>query len=141
MIRPILAGALCLTTGIAFAETPRQECLGRLTFDVPEAMEWATFNADYTNRVSKGGGHGFSLKVGAKGDSGWYDFNGVVIRVSDIVERSEFEGAVRYQKGTGKLYQQTLRENIESDKRRLARLPDMGYGPEDIAKLERKGLS
>uniref|UniRef100_UPI0003B71533 T6SS immunity protein Tli4 family protein n=1 Tax=Halopseudomonas pelagia TaxID=553151 RepID=UPI0003B71533 len=138
MIKPILASALCLATSVVFAEQPRQECLGRLTFDVLEEMEWATFHADYTHRVSKGGGHGFSLKVGAKGDLGWYDFNGVVIRVSDIVERSEFEGAVRYHMGTGRLYQETLHKNIEIDKRRLAKLPDMGYGPEVLEKLQQE---
>jgi hypothetical protein len=135
MTRSFFAGALCLATSLTFAEAPRQECLGRLTFDVPEEMDWATYDAERTFRISTGGGHNFTSKVTAKGDSGWYDFNGLLIRVSDIVERSEFERAVRHQKGTGKLYQETLLKNIESDKRRLARLPEMGYGPEVVEKL------
>lgn len=138
MIKPFFAGILCVATGLAFAEVPRQECLGRLIFDVPEQMEWATYDAERTFRISTGGGHNFTSKVTAKGDSGWYDFNGLLIRVSDIVGRSEFERAVRHQKGTGKLYQETLLKNIESDKRRLARLPEMGYGPEVVEKLEQQ---
>ncbi|WP_152486877.1 T6SS immunity protein Tli4 family protein, partial [Halopseudomonas pelagia] len=109
-----------------------------MTLDVPEEVEWATYDAERTFRISTGGGHNFTSAVAAKGDSGWYDFNGLVIRVSDIVERSEFEGAVRYQKGTGELYKKTLLENVETDKRRLAKLPEMGYGPEVLAKLEQK---
>lgn len=133
MTKTFFAGILCVATGLAFAEGPRRECLGRLTFEVPEEMEWATFHADYTHRISEGGGHGFSLKVGAKGDSGWYDFNGLLIRVSDIVERSEFEGAVRYHKGTGQLYQQQLEKDLESHKRLLVQFQTGDY-PESLVK-------
>ncbi|MEZ2746936.1 hypothetical protein ACBQ16_17280, partial [Halopseudomonas bauzanensis] len=136
MIRFIFAVILCLPSGFTAAESPRQECLGRLTFDVPEEMEWATYDAERTFRISSGGGHNFTSKVTAKGDLVSYDFKGVVIRVSDIVDRSEFESAVGYQKGTGRRYQKTLRENIETDKRRLAELPEMGYGPEVLAEVE-----
>ena len=136
MIRLIFAVILCLPSGFTAAESPRQECLGRLTFDVPEEMEWATFHADYIHRVSDGGGHGFGLKVGAKGDLASYDFNGLVIHVSDVVERSEFEAAVGYQKGTGMRYQKQLQERLETNKRRLAKLPGMGYGPEELVELE-----
>ncbi|WP_339650272.1 T6SS immunity protein Tli4 family protein [Halopseudomonas pelagia] len=127
MIKPILASALCLATSVVFAGQPRQECLGRLTFDVPEEVEWATYDAERTFRISTGGGHNFTSAVAAKGDSGWYDFNGVVIRVSDIVERSEFEGAVRYQKGTGKLYQQQLEKDLETHKRLLTQFQTGDY--------------
>ena len=136
MIRLIFAAILCLPLGVALADAPRQECLGRMTFNVPEEMEWATYDAERTFRISSGGGHNFTSKVAAKGDLASYDFKGVVIRVSDIVNRSEFESAVGYQKGTGRRYQRTLRENIETDKRRLAELPEMGYGPEVLAEVE-----
>jgi hypothetical protein len=79
----------------------------------------------------KGGGHGFSLKVGAKGDLATYDFHDLVIYVSDIVDRSEFEGAVRYQKGTGRLYQQQLEKDLESHKR-LLRQFETGDYPESL---------
>ena len=85
-----------------------------MTFDVPEEVEWATYDAERTFRISTGGGHNFTSAVAAKGDSGWYDFNGVVIRVSDIVERSEFEGAIRYQKGSVKLYRESLIKKAET---------------------------
>src|SRR5690606_4374859 len=136
MIRLIFAVIVCLPSGFTAAESPRQECLGRLTFDVPEEMEWATYDAERTFRISSGGGHNFTSKVAAKGDLTSYDFNGVVIRVSDIVERSEFEAAAGYQKGTGMRYQKQLQERLETNKRRLAKLPGMGYGPEELVELE-----
>jgi hypothetical protein len=27
-----------------------------MTFDVPEEMQWAVYNADHTNRITEGGG-------------------------------------------------------------------------------------
>ncbi|MEZ2746934.1 T6SS immunity protein Tli4 family protein, partial [Halopseudomonas bauzanensis] len=136
MIRLVSAIIGCLPLGLALADMPRQECLGRMTFDVPEAMEWATYDAERTFRISSGGGHNFTSKVTAKGDLVSYDFKGVVIRVSDIVDRSEFESAVGYQKGTGMRYQKQLQERLETNKRRLAKLPGMGYGPEELVELE-----
>lgn len=140
MNRFILASLLCLPFFLplttAAANEARQECLGRLTFEAPEAMEWATYDADRTFKISTGGGHNFSPQVAAKSDYGWYGLHGVVIRVSDIVERSEFERAVNYMKGTGRLYQKALQEKLESNKRILAELPDMGYGPDALKKVE-----
>lgn len=130
MIRLIFAVILCLSLGAAVADTPRQECLGRLTFDVPEEIEWATFHADYIHRVSDGGGHGFGLKVGAKGDLASYDFNGLIIHVSDIVERSEFEAAVGYQKGTGMRYKRYLLEKLETNRRLLEQFETGDYPKE-----------
>ncbi|WP_239419793.1 T6SS immunity protein Tli4 family protein [Pseudomonas saudimassiliensis] len=136
MIKPILACLLCLPLGVVFAGTSRQECLGRLTFDVPEEMEWATYDAARAFKISAGGGHNFTSQVTAKGDLTVYDFHDTMVYVSDIVDRSEFEAAAGYQKGTGMRYQKHLRERIETNKGRLAELPEMGYGPEVIAKLE-----
>ncbi|WP_193073842.1 T6SS immunity protein Tli4 family protein [Pseudomonas sp. FME51] len=132
MIRLIFAVILCLPSGFTAAESPRQECLGRLTFDVPEEMEWATYDAERTFRISSGGGHNFTSKVAAKGDLASYDFNGVVIRVSDIVARSEFEAAVGYQKGTGMRYQKTLMEKAESYKQIIVSLREQAAAGVDI---------
>jgi hypothetical protein len=51
-----LSLSLLIPAGTALADTPRQECLGRMTFDVPEEMQWAVYNADHTNRITEGGG-------------------------------------------------------------------------------------
>src|SRR5690606_6479499 len=125
MIKPILACLLCLPLGVVFAGTSRQECLGRLTFDVPEEMEWATYDAARAFKISAGGGHNFTSQVTAKGDLTVYDFHDTMVYVSDIVDRSEFEAAAGYQKGTGMRYQKHLRERIETNKGRLAELPEM----------------
>ncbi|KKN37486.1 hypothetical protein LCGC14_0763050 [marine sediment metagenome] len=133
------AYCLLLPASIAMAEVPRQECLGRLTFDVPEEIEWATFHEKYVNRISKGGGHGFSEHVGGKGDLSAYDYHGLVIYVSDVVERSEFESAVRYRKGTGALYQDELRKDLETSKRILKQYQEGDY-PEELVKDWKEGM-
>ena len=51
-----LSLGLLVPAGIALADTPRQECIGRMTFDVPEEMQWAVYNADHTHRITEGGG-------------------------------------------------------------------------------------
>ncbi|MGM8937023.1 hypothetical protein ACS8E9_19485, partial [Pseudomonas neustonica] len=87
-ILKLLGCCLTLPVGLATADEPRQECLGRLTFDVPEEIEWATFNANRTMQISQGGGHDFSDMVAARGDNATYGEFGAVIYVSDEVERS-----------------------------------------------------
>lgn len=65
------------------------------------------------------GGHLFTPKVTAKGDGGSYDYDGLAIRVSDIVERDTFDGAARYIKGTASLYQEELIKEAARKKMRL----------------------
>ena len=132
----IIATILGLLSPQLLADQPQQECLGRHVFEVPEDMQWAVFHPDYTYRVSEGGGHGFGREVGAKGDNATYGERGDIIYVSDIVERSEFEAAVNYQIGTGRLNQRRILKNIEIKQFRLSKLPDQGYGPEVIQQLE-----
>ena len=93
-----------------------------MTFDAPEEMQWAVYNADHTNRITEGGGHGFTNKVYASGDNASYDYDGLVIYVSDIVERDTFDGAARYLKGTANLYQKELKKTLETDKELLDEL-------------------
>lgn len=103
-----LSLGLIIPAGLALADAPRQECLGRMTFDVPEDMQWAVYEAEHTNRITEGGGHGFSPQVYGGGDAGSYDYDGLTIFVSDIVERDTFDGAARYIKGSASLYQAEL---------------------------------
>ncbi|WP_237751000.1 T6SS immunity protein Tli4 family protein [Gallaecimonas xiamenensis] len=104
-----LSLGLVIPTAMALADVPRQECLGRTTFDVPEDMQWATYDGQRTDRITDGwGGHIFTPKVTAKGDVGSYDYDGLTIRVSDIVERDTFDGAARYIRGTARLHQEEL---------------------------------
>ena len=131
-----LSLGLIIPAGMALADTPRQECIGRMTFDVPEDMQWATFHADYTNRISEGGGHGFGVKVGASGDNASYDYDGLTIFVSDIVERDTFDGAARYIKGTANLYRKRLEKDLQIANFRLSELPGLGYGDREISALE-----
>ncbi len=131
-----LSLGLIIPAGMALADVPRQECLGRMTFEVPEDMQWAVYRANHTHRITEGGGHGFTRKVFSSGDTASYDYDGLTIYVSDIVERDTFDGAARYIKGTAKLYQKELKESIEIKKRRVAKLPGLGYGEEAISKVE-----
>ncbi|VXD04075.1 conserved exported hypothetical protein [Pseudomonas sp. 8Z] len=117
---------LIIPAGMALADTSRQECIGRMTFDVPEDMQWATYSAQRTDRITDGrGGHVFTPKVTAKGDMGSYDYDGLTIRVSDIVGRDTFDDAARYIKGTAQLYQKELLKNLESDKQILEELKEL----------------
>ena len=132
----MITATLGLMSSPLLADQPRQECLGRHVFDVHEAMQWATYDAGRVYRISTGGGHNFTAKVTAKGDNATYGERGDIIYVSDIVERSEFEAAVNYQIGTGRLNQKRILENIEIKKFRLSKLPSQGYGPDVIQQLE-----
>ena len=105
---------LLLPAAFAAADAPRRECLGRLTFDVQEDIEWATFNADRTMQISKGGGHGFGLKVGADGDYATYGELGAVIYVSDEVDRSMLDDVYGYRRGTSVLHQDYLKEKLKT---------------------------
>lgn len=118
-----LSLGLIIPAGMALADAPRQECLGRIIFDVPEEMQWATYDGQRTDRITDGrGGHVFTPKVTAKGDVGSYDYDGLTIRVSDVVGRDMFDGAARYIKGTARLYQKELQKNLEADKKLLSEL-------------------
>lgn len=120
-----LSLGLLIPAGIVLADTPRQECIGRMTFDVPEELQWAVYNADHTNRITEGGGHGFTNKVYASSDNAHYDYDGLGIYVSDIVERDTFDGAARYIKGTANLYQKELIEKLKLNRKALEELIDL----------------
>ncbi|WP_312957414.1 T6SS immunity protein Tli4 family protein [Stutzerimonas nitrititolerans] len=133
-----LSLGLLVPAGLALADTPRQECLGRMTFEVPEEMQWATYSAQRTNRIATDGwgGHIFTPKVTAKGDNGRYNYDGLTIRVSNIVERDTFDGAASYIKGSVSLYQKQLKKDLAIANFRLSELPSLGYGQKEISELE-----
>ncbi|MEH6567321.1 MAG: T6SS immunity protein Tli4 family protein [Halopseudomonas sp.] len=129
---PFIGSVLLLISQYTIAEVTRQECLGRMNFVVPESIEWATFSKGYTLRISQGGGHGFGLKVGADGDNATYGEFGAVIYVSDEVDRSMLDDVYGYRRGTSVLYQDQLKEDLETDKRILKRFERENYSVEDI---------
>ncbi|MUI92170.1 hypothetical protein GNQ29_30745 [Pseudomonas aeruginosa] len=63
-MKRVLMGLILLSSSnITWAEAPSskyQECLGRVTFEIPEEMEWATYDASRVWQISKGGGHNFT---------------------------------------------------------------------------------
>ncbi|MGX5217167.1 T6SS immunity protein Tli4 family protein [Pseudomonas segetis] len=139
MNKLLLSLGLCwlLPIHLAQAGTARQECIGRLTFDVPEDMQWATFRGSEAFKMTAPfGGHAFSKHVSSGDNNSSYDYDGLVITVSDIVERSEFDGAARYAKGTANLYKKELLKNLTSDKRILKELKNDGASKEGIARVE-----
>ncbi len=85
----LVSSCLLLPAALAAADAPRKECLGRLSFNVPESIEWATFSKGYTLRISQGGGHGFGLKVGADGDNARYGEFGAVVIPPEIRARQK----------------------------------------------------
>ena len=127
---------LLVPAGLALADTPRQECLGRLTFAVPEDMQWAVYRADHTLLITEGGGHGFTRKVFSSGDVASYDYDGLTIRVSDIVDRGTFDGAALSLKETITRNQERLKKGLNIDIFRLKELPGLGYGQKEVLELE-----
>ncbi|WP_339490367.1 T6SS immunity protein Tli4 family protein [Pseudomonas sp. EL_65y_Pfl2_R95] len=124
---------LLLPTQFVHADANRKECIGRLTFDVTEDMKWATFNAAYVDRITDGGGQGFSKKVGAPGDHANYgDNEGPVIYVSDIVERSMLSHAVDYRKGTSRRGQASSEKQVDTYSDMIASLKKSVAEGQDI---------
>ncbi|MEX2038789.1 hypothetical protein [Pseudomonas aeruginosa] len=100
-----------------------------MTFEIPEEMEWATYDASRVWQISKGGGHNFTAEVTAVGDNGSYDYDSMIFYVSEKVDKNEFHNASNYIKGTAEIYQDHLRENIKLDKKgrrqKLSATPDL----------------
>ena len=124
--------ALLTISALDVSAAQRQECLGRFTFDAPEEIEWATFNADRTMQISQGGGHDFSDMVAARGDNATYGEFGAVIYVSDEVDRSMLDDVYGYRRGSSILYQDQLRKDLETDKSILKQLELGNYPAADI---------
>ena len=116
---------LLVPAGLALADTPRQECLGRLTFAVPEDMQWAVYRADHTLLITEGGGHGFTRKIFSSGDAASYDYDRLTIFVSDIVDRDTFEGALSYFKESIKRSQGELTKESTRKKKSLEELKQL----------------
>ncbi|MDG1583354.1 T6SS immunity protein Tli4 family protein [Pseudomonas sp. GOM6] len=138
MIRTsMLAYSLLLVAGASWADSTRQECLGRWTFQVAEDIEWATFPADAVTKLSRagGGGHAFSDKVSGRGEAGSYIYGSgdALLYVSDITTREEFDMAANYVRGSGRLAQKHLREQIDTDKGLVQSLIEQGYSPDSEA--------
>ena len=134
-----------LFISLAHADTPRQECIGRTTFDVPEDMQWATYDAQRVPDISDGrGGHKFTPRVSAKSDLASYGHDDVFIKVSDFTVRSEFVAAAESILGGVDENRERLINDIEIGKRRMARMTGRGFDEaileiqEDINNIEQK---
>ncbi|SEM68523.1 hypothetical protein SAMN03159355_05613 [Pseudomonas sp. NFPP10] len=132
----VLGIILLLLGSYTFADPARQECLGRLTFDVHEEMEWSIFAVD-EEPISNGGGHIFSNHISAKGDYVSYDYDGLTIRVSRIVEREKLDRQRNYIKKKVKDYQDGLIKNFELQKGMLDDLLKSKDTEEAIAELKK----
>ena len=116
---------LLVPAGLALADTPRQECLGRLIFTAPEDMQWAVYRADHTLLITEGGGHGFTRKIFSSGDAASYDYDGLTIFVSDIVDRDTFDGAALSPNDTITRYQGELIKKLELNRAALKELQEL----------------
>ncbi len=117
-----------------------QECLGRITFEVPEEMEWAVFSAKSVYRFSeaRGGGHRFREKIAARHERGSYDYDSMTFYVSEKVDKNEFHGASNYIKGTANLYRKELEKRVKTNYGIIEDLKKMGYGPEPIERARNR---
>lgn len=126
---------LLLPTAIAHAETSRQECVGRLTFAVPEDMQWAVAPAFAEGHI---GGQSFSENVRTYGKSGTYGYgkDRVLIHVTDKISRQEFEDRFTYDREMPSLAELNIRKKIESHKDLIKELKKDGHPAEYIAGFE-----
>ncbi|HGV0167418.1 TPA: T6SS immunity protein Tli4 family protein [Pseudomonas aeruginosa] len=141
-MKKTLAALIFLSTSmISRAEdisNKHQECLGRMTFEVPEEMEWATYDASRVGQISKGGGHNFTAEVTAVGDNGSYDYDQMTFYISDKVERERFDGASNYIKGTSRLYQKELIKKVKIKEWIINDLKERRYGNNDIEEVKKE---
>ncbi|MGK8706264.1 hypothetical protein ACRS5L_07645 [Metapseudomonas otitidis] len=114
-----------LLTPLAQADSPRQECLGRVAFEVQEDIEWAVFPADHVTQISnaKGGGHGFSENVAGRWERGRHGVEGqrAIFYVTAPTTREAFDSAANYIRGRGEIYKNTLLNDIKIHQRRIER--------------------
>jgi hypothetical protein len=123
MIRLLLLLPLLLAP-LAHADTSRQECLGRVAFDVQEDIEWAVFSNKRVTQISnaKGGGHRFTEKVAGRWERGSYGTkHEAVVYVTAPTTREEFNSAANYIRGRGEIYKNSLLNDIKIHKRRIER--------------------
>ncbi|MCL5227306.1 hypothetical protein [Pseudomonas nunensis] len=119
----------------AHADSPKQECVGRLTFDVPEKIEWATYPTE-NKLISGGGGHTFSKNISSENEYLSYNHSGLTLRVSNITTHHEFDlqrNAILYTDETSK--KETL-EKIDTKKGRLQSIQEMNYSTDVIERLK-----
>lgn len=129
-----------LLTPLVQADNPRQECLGRVAFEVQEDIEWAVFPADHVTQISnaKGGGHGFSENVAGRWERGSYGTeHEAVVYVTAPTTREAFDSAANYIRGRGEIYKNTLLNDIKIHQRRIKRMQASSYSTaEDIKSVE-----
>ncbi len=111
-----------------------------MTFEIPEEMEWATYDASRVWQISKGGGHNFTAEVTAVGDNGSYDYDSMIFYVSEKVDKNESHNASNYIKGTAEIYQDHLRENIKLDKKAISTLQKNKSEEKSIERIK-KGIA
>ena len=90
-----------------------------MTFEIPEEMEWATYDASRVWQISKGGGHNFTAEVTAVGDNGSYDYDSMIFYVSEKVDKNEFHNASNYIKGTAEIYQEVRSKKTRAKRKVL----------------------
>ncbi|MBB4819411.1 hypothetical protein HNP29_002801 [Pseudomonas alcaligenes] len=126
-----------LLAPLAQADLARQECLGRVAFDVQEDIEWAVFSNKRVTQISnaKGGGHRFTDKVAGRWERGSYGTeHEAVVYVTASTTREEFDSAANYIRGRGLRYQQELRRRIEINEFRMKRMQASNYSTADDIK-------
>lgn len=118
-----LAGAIfiCLLPMCSTANSIQQECLGRLNFDTTEDIQWATFPVN-TYSLNNGGGHVFSETVSARGDNTKYQYDDLLIKVSDTTTKDEFDRQRNHIIQKGEEYKKELESDLRLDEKMLGEL-------------------
>ncbi|MFK3775107.1 hypothetical protein [Pseudomonas sp. NPDC089406] len=113
------------------ADVARRECLGRSTFEVPESFSWATSNIK-KYRIDKSNGHSFTENVGGDGDFVSYDYNGLIVRVSDVTVREQLDWSRNAIIADVDDYNGELRRKLAWEEQDLAKAIANGAAKEEI---------
>jgi len=127
MIRVITVFASLLSGAQAAPASPVfEECLGRIRFQTPEKFSWATYDIE-NYKINSAGGHTFSKNVGAVGDYVRYDYSELLIKVSNMTTREEFDRTRSIVFHSVDFYKDHLKDRLETNKRLLATVKRLKY--------------
>jgi len=127
--------SLLLGNHSALAEPAFNECLGRTSFQSPEAFEWATFAIE-RSKIASAGGHVFSKNVHAVGDYVSYDYDEMTIRVSDVTTREKFDRQRNAIIHETEAYKKILQDDLKTNERLLETIKRMKYSADIIKNQE-----
>lgn len=132
---PLFALMLLAASGSALATPARQECLGRMIFQVPGEISWSTYDL-LNGKYLDVGDQGFSPNVATSFDSMLYDQDGLRIFVSGKADLKDMVRLKNMERGTHYLTSKKLAKHVEAMRFVLDVARKWNYSAEEIAVIK-----